>query len=72
MNFDIEFKPQLAIKVQALANFIAELTPMAWRPVDNDPSKTLEIWKFFVDGALNGSDSKAGVIINYPDKTTKI
>ncbi|XP_022854655.1 uncharacterized protein LOC111375964 [Olea europaea var. sylvestris] len=64
-EFDIEFKPHPSIKGQALADFIAELTP---RPRGPDSSSSLSItaWEIFVDGASNSSSSGTGVIIISP------
>ncbi|XP_022883892.1 uncharacterized protein LOC111400737 [Olea europaea var. sylvestris] len=61
-EFDIEFKPHLSIKAQALADFIAKLTPRPRGP-DGSSSSTICVWKIFVDGASNSSSSGTGVII---------
>ncbi|XP_022875582.1 uncharacterized protein LOC111394024 [Olea europaea var. sylvestris] len=65
-EFDIEFKPHPSIKVQALADFIAELTPRPWGP-DDSSSTTTDVWQIFVDRASNSSDSGVGVIITSPN-----
>lgn len=68
-EFDIEFKPCLSIKAQALADFIAELTPRPRGPGESSSMSTnLDTWQIFVDGASNSSGSGAGVIIISPDK----
>ncbi|XP_022876949.1 uncharacterized protein LOC111395179 [Olea europaea var. sylvestris] len=71
-KFDIYFKPRLVIKAQALADFIAELTPRSSKTQAKDPSMTLKIWEIFVDGASNSSGSGAGIIITSLDKTMEI
>ncbi|XP_022863641.1 uncharacterized protein LOC111383733, partial [Olea europaea var. sylvestris] len=72
-EFDIEFKPRPSIKAQALADFIAELTPRPRGPGNNSSMSTnLDTWQIFVDGASNSSGSGAGVIIISPDKQTEI
>ncbi|XP_022883401.1 uncharacterized protein LOC111400207 [Olea europaea var. sylvestris] len=70
-KFDIEFKPRPSIKAQALANFIAELTPRPRGP-DSSSSSTTGMWQIFVDRASNSSGSGAGVIIISPDMLINI
>ncbi|XP_022854622.1 uncharacterized protein LOC111375929 [Olea europaea var. sylvestris] len=65
-EFDIEFKPRPSIKVQALANFIAELTPRPQGP-DGSSSSSTGVWQIFVDRASNSSGSGAEIIIISPD-----
>ncbi|XP_022855573.1 uncharacterized protein LOC111376801 [Olea europaea var. sylvestris] len=71
-EFDIEFMPRPAIKAQALADFIAELTPRSLETPAKGSNSTLEIWEIFVDGASNSSGSGADIIITSPEKTTEI
>ena len=59
-QFDIEFVPRLAIKGQALADFITEFTT----PEDKQPEEapitlttTLPKWKLYVDGSSNKGGS---------------
>ncbi|XP_022888963.1 uncharacterized protein LOC111404382 [Olea europaea var. sylvestris] len=68
-KFDIEFKPRPSIKAQALADFIAELTPRPRGP-DSSSSLSIAVWEIFVDGASNSSGS--GVIIISPDMLINI
>ncbi|XP_022850056.1 uncharacterized protein LOC111372112 [Olea europaea var. sylvestris] len=72
VEFDIEFKPRPAIKAQALADFIVELTPRSSETPTGSPNSTSGIWKIFVDGASNSSSSGADIIITSPDKITEI
>ncbi|XP_022855981.1 uncharacterized protein LOC111377155 [Olea europaea var. sylvestris] len=71
-EIDIEFKPRPTIKAQALANFIAELTPRSSETPAKGSNSTLETWEIFVDEASNSSGSRADIIITSPDKTTEI
>jgi ribonuclease HI len=71
-EFDIEFKPRPAIKAQVLADFIAELTSRPRGPADSVPTKNLETWETFVDGASNSSGSGAGVILTNPSRAVEI
>ncbi|XP_025636484.1 uncharacterized protein [Arachis hypogaea] len=52
-QFDIKFEPRYAIKAQAMADFIAEMTP---------GDSTPESWKLHVDGSSNITSGGAGVI----------
>ncbi|XP_022880588.1 uncharacterized protein LOC111397850 [Olea europaea var. sylvestris] len=61
-EFDIEFKPRTAIKAQALADFITELTTPAESP---EGQKT--DWKVFVDGSSITERSGARIIMIGPD-----
>ncbi|XP_025636203.1 uncharacterized protein [Arachis hypogaea] len=53
-QFDIKFEPRYAIKAQAMADFIAEMTP---------GDSTPESWKLHVDGSSNITSGGAGVIL---------
>ncbi|XP_057742920.1 uncharacterized protein LOC130961192 [Arachis stenosperma] len=53
-QFDIKFEPRYAIKAQAMADFIAEMTP---------GNSTPESWKLHVDGSSNVTSGGAGVIL---------
>ncbi|XP_022894051.1 uncharacterized protein LOC111408536 [Olea europaea var. sylvestris] len=70
-EFDIEFKPRPSIKAQAIADFIAELTPRPWGP-DSSSSSSISMWEIFVDGASNSSGLGAGVIIISPNMLINI
>ncbi|XP_022869246.1 uncharacterized protein LOC111388701 [Olea europaea var. sylvestris] len=71
-EFDIENKSRPSIKAQALADFIAELTPRPRGPGDNSDNRISDTWNIFVDGASNSSSFGAGVIITSPDKLVDI
>nr|XP_025647635.1 uncharacterized protein LOC112742611 [Arachis hypogaea] len=53
-QFDIKFKPRYAIKAQAMADFIAKMTP---------GDSTPESWKLHVDSSSNTTSGGTGVIL---------
>ncbi|XP_022843448.1 uncharacterized protein LOC111367003 [Olea europaea var. sylvestris] len=61
-EFDIKFRPRTAIKVQALGDFIPELTI----PLEHLPGEQAD-WKIFVDGSSNDEGSMVGIIIIGPN-----
>ncbi|KAL5554586.1 hypothetical protein UlMin_041987 [Ulmus minor] len=66
-EFDIQFKPQTAIKGQALADFIAEFT---YTPEMSEKLTTQtqnSQWKLYVDGSSTETSSGAGIILVSPD-----
>ncbi|GFY91128.1 hypothetical protein Acr_07g0013240 [Actinidia rufa] len=76
-EFHIEYRPRMAIKAQALADFIVESThegtpqPETASPETTVPEKpTLEEdlthWKLFVDGSSNQHGCGAGLVIQAP------
>ncbi|KAL5570324.1 hypothetical protein UlMin_026899 [Ulmus minor] len=66
-EFDIQFKPRIAIKGQVLADFIVEFT---YTP---EMSKKLMTqtqdsqWKLYIDGSSTETSSGAGIILVSPD-----
>ena len=65
-QFDIEFLPQLAIKGQALADFIAEFTTPEGKRPDETPTAPiikLPTWKLYVDGSSNEGGYGACLIL---------
>ncbi|XP_061361592.1 uncharacterized protein LOC133305392 [Gastrolobium bilobum] len=60
-EFDISYKPRQAIKSQALADFILELTPSNEKGKGNE-----DLWTIHVDGSSNSNGSGAGVIVETP------
>ncbi|KAL5575798.1 hypothetical protein UlMin_017497 [Ulmus minor] len=66
-EFDIQFKPRIAIKGQALADFIAEFT---YTPEMSEKLTTQtqnSQWKLYVDGSSTETSSGAGIILVSPD-----
>ena len=59
-QFDIEYRPRIAIKAQALADFIAEFTLP-------DPNQEIEYWKICIDGSSVGGLGGIGIIITSPE-----
>ena len=65
-EFEIRYKPKIAIKGQVLADFVMEFTLV--EPAENAQTMTdLPIWKLSVDGASNAQGSGAGVILTSPE-----
>ncbi|XP_061356157.1 uncharacterized protein LOC133300599 [Gastrolobium bilobum] len=60
-EFDITFESRKAIKSQALADFVRELTSIQIGSSDRPAT-----WKVYVDGSSNSKGSGAGVIIENP------
>ncbi|RYR19470.1 hypothetical protein Ahy_B03g064246 [Arachis hypogaea] len=60
-QFQIKFEPRNAIKAQAMADFIAEMTPGKLTP---------DSWKLHVDGSSNSTYGGAGVILENQDGIT--
>ena len=64
MPFDLSFKPKIAIKSQALADFVAE-----WTEAQSITSiEDLEYWTMYFDGSLCVSGAGAGVVLISPKK----
>ncbi|XP_058758221.1 uncharacterized protein LOC131631424 [Vicia villosa] len=57
-EFDIQYESRKALKAQAMADFIAEMTSIA-----NSPAPTENKWTIYVDGASSSSGSGAGIIL---------
>ena len=65
-EFDIIYKPKIAIKGQVLADFIMEFTSV--EPAKDAQIMTdLSIWKLSVDGASNAQGSGVGLILTSPE-----
>ena len=64
-EFDIRYKPKIAVKGQVLADFVMEFTSAE----PNENARTmidLPIWKLSVDGASNAQGSGASLIMTSP------
>ncbi|XP_064955645.1 uncharacterized protein LOC103986523 [Musa acuminata AAA Group] len=59
---DISYVPRTAIKAQAVADFIVELTRM-----DKDLERTPEAWTLHVDGSASSKGAGAGLVLLAPD-----
>ncbi|XP_064950492.1 uncharacterized protein LOC135604769 [Musa acuminata AAA Group] len=56
---DIRYVPRTAIKAQAVADFIAELTQME----DRDPEQPPEAWILHVDGSASSKGAGVGLVL---------
>ncbi|GFY91594.1 hypothetical protein Acr_07g0017900 [Actinidia rufa] len=78
-EFHIEYKPRIAIKAQALADFIVEFTyetqpetaPEAEIPKEPTPEKDPARWTLYVDGSSNQHGCGAGLVLQTPDYLAK-
>ncbi|XP_024024509.1 uncharacterized protein LOC112092474 [Morus notabilis] len=74
-QFNIDYKPRVAIKGQALADFFAEFTgfPNEAGAVDGPPPPpppgppSPPRWKLYVDGSSNDNGSGAGLVLHTPE-----
>ncbi|XP_058765215.1 uncharacterized protein LOC131638669 [Vicia villosa] len=57
-EFDIQYESRKALKAQALAYFVAEMTSIA-----DSPAPAENKWTIYVDGASSSSGSGAGIIL---------
>src|SRR3954469_11348628 len=57
-EFDVQYESRKALKAQALADFVAEMTSIA-----DYPTPTENKWTIYVDGASSNSGSGAGIIL---------
>ena len=57
-EFDIQYRPQTAIKGQVVADFIAEFTHDEDKGVEESPQ-----WSVHMDGSSNKQDGGAGVVL---------
>lgn len=70
-QFDIDYKPKLAIKAQALTNFLLEFSLHVNVTGQEEPDITMEehveenncapCWTIYVDGAVNSNGAGAGI-----------
>ena len=64
-EFDIRYRPKIAIKGQVLVDFVMEFTS-AEPAKDAQATTDLSTWKLSVDGASNAQGSEAGLILTSP------
>src|SRR3954468_9839273 len=57
-EFDVQYESRKALKAQALADFVAEMTSLA-----DSTDTTRDKWTIYVDGASSSSGSGAGIIL---------
>ena len=61
-EFDIKYHPQMAIKAQVLANFVAEFTSREENEIDE------AFWMVKVDGLSNKEARGVGVVLKTSEK----
>ena len=73
-EFEVLYRPQTAIKEQALVDFIAEFTYPEDPVEEVEPPNclpnlqgSLPTWTLYVDGSSNSQGSGAGIILTTPD-----
>ena len=69
-EFELTYRPQGAIKAQALGDFVVDYTELGEgvheeQPVE--PEKPKGVWLVMVDGSCSEQASGAGVVIQSPD-----
>ena len=64
-EFDIQYHPRMAIKGQAVADFITEFTLGEDQLVEEK-----EQWNIYTDGSSNRRAGGAGVVIQTPQRDT--
>ena len=62
-EFDVQYRPRIAMKGQVVVDFIAEYT----QPEDKG-AKGQKLWSIHTDGSSNQHSGGAGVIILTPDR----
>nr|XP_027120487.1 uncharacterized protein LOC113737455 [Coffea arabica] len=67
-EYDLSYEPRTAIKAQALADFLAELTFTEGRESTFALTEvsTPHLWMLYVDGSSNGDGSGAGLLLEGP------
>ena len=65
-EFDIRYKPKIAIKGQILEDFVMEFTSVELTK-DTQTTPDLLIWKLSVDAVANAQGSGAGLILTSPE-----
>jgi hypothetical protein len=61
-QYDISYEPRQAVKAQALAEFVAEMTHLGDQP--------RESWTIYVDGSSNPKGAGAGILIKNDEGVT--
>ena len=61
-QFDVEYRPRIAIKAQALTDFITEFT------TPEDANNQKDLWMINTDGLSIQKGGRVGIVITSPDK----
>ena len=62
-EFDVQYRPRIAVKGQVVADFIAEYTQLECKGAEG-----LELWSIYTDGSSNQHAGGAGVVIQTPER----
>ena len=62
-EFDIQYRPRIAVKGQVVVNFIAEFTLMDGQGADMIPQ-----WNIYMDGSSNRQAGRVGVVRISPEE----
>ncbi|XP_060182987.1 uncharacterized protein LOC132612934 [Lycium barbarum] len=69
-GYDIEYKPQTAIKSQILADFVVDFAPAMIPEVDKEmllaSGTSTGVWTLYTDGASNVKGSGLGIVLKPP------
>ena len=65
-EFDIRYRPKIAIKGQVLVDFVMEFASTE-PDTDAQAATDLSAWKLSMDGASNAQGSGAGLILTFPE-----
>ena len=72
-EFEVVYRPRIAIKGQALADFLVKFTypgeteqaePVVLTP---NPQESIPTWVLYVDGSSNSQGSGVGIILTTPE-----
>ncbi|XP_074299286.1 uncharacterized protein LOC141630353 [Silene latifolia] len=70
-GYDLKFEPRTAIKSQALADFVSDLSPTLQEQTDSEiltisEAKREQVWELHVDGASNTKRAGVGLVLKSP------
>ncbi|XP_074314791.1 uncharacterized protein LOC141650800 [Silene latifolia] len=70
-GYDLQFEPRMAIKSQALADFVSDFCPATRREAEEGMlaitgNQDGEIWTLYIDGASNARGAGVGLVLRSP------
>ncbi|XP_074291076.1 uncharacterized protein LOC141617838 [Silene latifolia] len=70
-GYDIRYDPRMAVKSQALADFVSDFSPAIQNLADKEiltlkGNKEIEVWQMHIDGAYNQRGEGVGLILRSP------
>ena len=65
-EFDIEYRPRMAIKAQALVDFVAEFMSKEGEPTEKEEERASR-WTIHSDGSSTKNAGGVGIIIRFPE-----